>query len=132
MHDQPFLLGSLFDTVPEPTMLPARAARLRATCATSCGKSNTMSVRRRRLAHLAAVPDGRHRQVHLAVAPGVAELVGRHRDRRERGRRLALEEAEALASSAGIRLRRLQSLTSISSRMWSAHCSASRPSARRR
>jgi hypothetical protein len=47
----------------------------------------------------------------------LAQLVGRHRHRPEGGGRLALQETEPLASSAGIRLRRLQSLTSISSRM---------------
>jgi hypothetical protein len=49
------------------------------------------------LAHLLAVPVHGHRQVHLALAPGLAEFVGRHRHRRECRGRLALEEAEALA-----------------------------------
>ena len=43
-----------------------------------------------------AVEIDAERQVHPGAVPGPAQLVRRHRDRRERGRRLALEEAEAL------------------------------------
>src|SRR5450755_4997416 len=44
-----------------------------------------------------AVQVSDQRQMQLAVAPRVAELVRRHRDRRKARRRLALKEAEALA-----------------------------------
>ena len=48
-----------------------------------------------------AVDAADERQVHLAVAPGLAELVGRHRHRRERRGGLGLIEAEALGELAG-------------------------------
>ena len=43
----------------------------------------------------------RERQVDLAAVPRVAELVRRHRDRRERGRGLRLVEAETLGELGG-------------------------------
>ena len=48
-----------------------------------------------------AVVGRAHARVQATVAPRVAELVGRDRERRERGRRLALEEAEALRELVG-------------------------------
>ena len=41
------------------------------------------------------------RQVDAPVAPGAPQLVGRHRERRERRRRLGLEEPEPLGQLAG-------------------------------
>ena len=64
--------------------------------------------------------------MHLLAVERRAEFVGRHRDRRERGLALALEEAEALGELAGMRLRRLTSLTSISSRISGAASSRRR------
>src|ERR671914_2698160 len=49
-----------------------------------------------RLAEQLAVHRGEQRQMDLAVMPRLAQLVGRHRHRRERRRRFGLEESEAL------------------------------------
>ncbi|ABA48474.1 hypothetical protein BURPS1710b_0601 [Burkholderia pseudomallei 1710b] len=54
-----------------------------------------------RLTDLLAVPVDEHRAMQAAFAPVLAELVGRHGHRRERARRLALEEAEALRELGG-------------------------------
>src|SRR5471032_734148 len=39
----PCRLPCLFDTVPEPMMVPAASSRVRAACATSCAKLKVMS-----------------------------------------------------------------------------------------
>ena len=86
----------LFDTVPEPMMVPATSGRVLAAWAISVGKSKVMST------PASARPKGlplscdQQRQMQLAAVPGVAQLVRRDRDRREGRRGLRLEEAEAL------------------------------------
>ena len=124
---------SRFDTVPEPTMRagaePARARRVR----DELGKSERHVHAGVGLAERLIVDAADERQMHLAVAPGAAELIRRDRDGREAGRGLRLVEAETLRQLAReSRLRKVQSFTSIKSLMCGAHARrAPCPSARR-
>ena len=81
-------------------MLPASSSRVFATCAISVRKVERHVDAGIRAPEQRAVEMRDERQMHLAVVPGGAELVGRDRDRRERARRLRLEEAEALRELA--------------------------------
>src|SRR5215207_3821745 len=67
-----------------------------------------------------AVHGARERQRELGAVPRAAELVRRHRHGREGRRRLALEEAEALAELVRDELRSDTSLTVITSRIAAA------------
>ena len=63
----------------------------------------------------------------LLAVEGRAQFVRRDRDRRERGLAFALQKAEALGEFAGMRLRKLTSLTSMISRISGAACAGVAP-----
>ena len=75
--------GSLFDTVPDPTMVPAESGRVFAAWATRRGKSKVMSMPALALPNACAVDRDEERQVDPASVPRRAELIRRHRDRRK-------------------------------------------------
>ena len=92
---------SAFDTVPLPRIVPAvNRARLRDVLDQIVEREVHLGARVAVADQLAVV--GRaHAHVQRGRRATRAELVGRDRERRERGRRLALEEAEALGELVG-------------------------------
>lgn len=80
---------SALDTVPEQTIVPALRRRVRDQYAEVEVLAATRAAEPRTL------PVDVQRHLHPAALPRVAQFVRRHRDRRERGRRLGLQEAEA-------------------------------------
>ena len=79
-HDTP-RARSAFDTVPLPRIVPAVKRRVRAMC---CDQVEEGEVHLRAgvaVADHASVVGGAHAEVDAAAAPGVAELVGRDRER---------------------------------------------------
>ena len=99
-HDTP-RARSAFDTVPLPRIVPAVNRRVFATCCDQIEEREVHLGAGVAVADELAVVGRAHADVDAAVAPRGAELVGRDRERRERGRRLRLEEAEALGQLVG-------------------------------
>src|SRR5690606_32310826 len=104
----PLLVSSLA-TVPEPTMVPATSGRVFAACATSWAKSNCMSTPASGAPNhlpLMWVSSGRCTLLPRQAAPSSSGVTNTGL-RAERG--LDCRKPKPLASSAGIRLRRLTS-----------------------
>ena len=95
MQEQP-TPASRLATVPEPTTVPASRCRVLRGMGDQLAEIEGQIGAGVGMAELLAVEGRDQRQVELAAVPGVAQLVGRHGDRREGGRGLAVEEAEAL------------------------------------
>ena len=93
--------SSLFEIVPDPMTLPAPRGRDFAAWAISWPKSNVIVDAGVRLAKWLVVEEGQQRQVQLAVAPGIAQLVRRDCNRRKSAGGLRLEEAESFCEFAG-------------------------------
>ena len=77
-------------------MVPAARWRVLAACAISWPKSKVMSSPASGWPNSLPLQRRDQRQVQLAAVPGIAQLVGRDRDRREGAWPACLEEAEAL------------------------------------
>ena len=100
--------------------MPAPSGRVLAACTMRRGKSKVMSAPASGRPSSCVVDVHDERQVELAAVPGRAELVGRDRDRRERGPRLRLEEAEALRELRRDEIAQADVVASMRRRMCSA------------
>ena len=96
-HAEP-ALPATFDTVPEPTIVPAEAPG-------ACGMGHPFAEAKIHLGavHLGAVQFDAQAQVDAPIAPGVARFVRRDRGRCERGRRLRSRRRAGLRGRGAFR-----------------------------
>ncbi len=119
--------GSRLETVPEPMTVPASSSRVRAAWAISVGKSKFMSTPALGLPNSLPLRELISGRITLRPSQADPSSSGVTATGENAVAGLPWTKPKPLASSTGIRLRRLTSLTSITSLMWPAASTGETP-----